>query len=83
MSAPNCLAASQAAVGLVDGDDVGRGCRAGRSRIGGEADRAGADDGDDVAGLDLPVEHADLVAGGQDVGEHQQLLVAARRRAAG
>ena len=27
-------------------------------------------------GPDLAVEHADLVAGGQDVGEHQQLLVA-------
>ena len=42
---------------------------------GGEADRAGADDGDDVAGLHGAVEHADLVAGRQDVGEHQDLLV--------
>ena len=36
---------------------------------------SGADDGDDVAGLDHAVEHADLVAGRQDVGEHQNVLV--------
>src|SRR5205085_1565774 len=38
--------------------------------------RAGTDDGDDIAWADLAVEDADLVAGGQDVGEHQQFLVA-------
>ena len=42
----------------------------------GEADGAGADDRDDVAGLDPAVLHADLKAGGQDVGEHHGLLVA-------
>ena len=41
----------------------------------GEADRAGADDRDGVAGGDHAVEHADLVGGGQDVGEEQDLLV--------
>ncbi len=41
-----------------------------------QADRAGADDGDDVARPDLAVEDADLVGGGQDVGQHEQFLVA-------
>ena len=41
-----------------------------------QTDRAGTDDGDDVAGPDLTVEHAHLVARREDVGEHQQLLVA-------
>ena len=41
-----------------------------------EADRSGADDGDDVAGLDVAVEDADLVAGRQDVGQHQDRFVA-------
>ncbi len=40
-----------------------------------EADRAGTDHGDDVAGLHVAVEDADFVAGGKDVGEHQDLLV--------
>ena len=62
------------AVGQVDGDDVARAEQPG-AHDRRQADRAGADDGDDVAGLDRAVEHADLVAGGQDVGEHQQLLV--------
>ena len=44
--------------------------------IGGEADRAGADDRDGVAGLDAAVQDADLVRGRQDVGEEQHLLVA-------
>ena len=61
----------EAAVGEVDGDDVARAVEPG-AHDGRQADRAGADDGDDVAGLDVAVEHADLVAGGQDVGEHQQ-----------
>ena len=33
-----------------------------------------------VAGLNVPVQHADLVAGRQDVGEHQDLLVVRARR---
>ena len=68
------LGCFQPAVGEVDGDDV-----AGVEEAGAhdrrQPDRAGTDDGDHVAGLDLTVEHADLVAGGQDVGEHQQLFV--------
>ena len=41
-----------------------------------EPDRPGTDDGDDIAGTDLTVEHADLVAGRQDVGQHQHCFVA-------
>ena len=41
----------------------------------GEPDRARTDDGDDVAGSDLAVQDADLVAGREDVGEHQDLFV--------
>ena len=64
----------QPAVGQVDGHDVARAEQPG-AHDGGEPDRAGADDGDDIAGLHLAVEDADLVAGGQDVGQHQDLLV--------
>ena len=42
----------------------------------GQPDRAGADDGDHVAGLDPAVADADLEAGRQDVGEHHGRLVA-------
>ena len=79
-SAPNCLAASSRLVGQVDRDDVARAVQP-RADDRGEADRTGADDGDDVAGRDLPVEHADLVAGRQDVGDHQDLLVGHAGRA--
>src|SRR5438132_7719011 len=41
----------------------------------GEADRSRADDGDGVARPDAAVEHAHLVAGGQDVGEHEDFLI--------
>ena len=40
----------------------------------GEADGSGTDHNHHVADLHLPVLHADLVAGGQDVGEHRPLL---------
>jgi hypothetical protein len=36
----------------------------------------GTDDCDDVCGTHRSVEHADLVGGGQDIGQHQHLLVA-------
>ena len=68
------LGGLEPAVGQVDGDDVARAEQPG-AHDRRQADRAGADDGDDVAGLDVAVEHADLVAGRQDVGEHQHLLV--------
>ena len=65
----------EAAVVEVDGDDV-----AGAEQPGAhdrrQTDRPGSHDGDDVAGLDRAVEDADLVAGGEDVGEHEDLLVA-------
>ena len=70
----------EADVGLVDRDDVARAVEP-RSHDRGETDGPAADDRDDVARLDVAVEHADLVAGRQDVGEHQQLLRRTRRRA--
>jgi hypothetical protein len=58
----------------VDGDDpAGAHERSGHDR--GQADGARADDGDGVARLHPAVEHADLVARGQDVGEEEHLLV--------
>ena len=42
----------------------------------GQADRARADDGDEITRADVAVQHADLVAGRQDVGQHEDLLVA-------
>ena len=63
------------AVGQVDRDDRRRAVQP-RADDRGEPDRAGADDGDDVARADLTVEHADLVAGRQDVGQHQHRFVA-------
>ncbi len=62
------------AVGEVDGDDVA-GAEQTRSHDGGQADGAGADDRDDVAGTYLSVEDADLVAGRQDVRQHEDLLI--------
>ena len=41
----------------------------------GQADRADADDGDHVTGLDPAVADPDLEAGGQDVGEHHGGIV--------
>ncbi len=72
----------EAAVGEVDGDDVAGAEEAG-AHDGGEPDRPGADDGDDVAGLHGAVEDADLVAGGEDVGQHEDLLRRSRRPAPG
>ncbi len=43
---------------------------------GGQPDGAGAHHGDYVPRLDLTVAHANLVAGREDVGQHQDLLVA-------
>src|SRR5580700_1618248 len=65
----------QPGVGQIDRDDV---ARAEQLRAGdrGQTDRAGADDGDEITRADVAVEHADLVAGGQDVGQHEGLLVA-------
>jgi hypothetical protein len=68
------LSRFQAAVRQVDGDDVA-GAEQARAHDGGQPDRAGPDYGHDIAGLDTAVEDADLVAGGQDVGHHQELLV--------
>src|SRR5580693_4561870 len=65
----------QPGVGQVDRDDV---ARAEQLRAGdrGQADRARADYGDEITRADVAVEHADLVAGGQDIGQHKGLLVA-------
>ena len=52
------------------------GCVQLRGQDRGQADRACADDRDRVARCDVPVEHADLVRGREDVGEEQDLLVA-------
>jgi len=73
MSAPKRLAAS--CVGEVDDHDV-CGAEELRGHHRGEPDGTGADDGDDVTGGDLAVEHSDLVAGREDVRDHQQVLVA-------
>src|SRR5580704_17060010 len=69
----------QPGVGQVDRDDM---ARAEQLRAGdrGQADRAGADDGDEITRADVAVEHADLVAGGKDVGQHEGLLVAEAAR---
>ena len=58
----------------VQGDDPGGAVQA-RGHHRREPDRSGADDGDHVAGLDPAVAHADLEAGGQDVGQHDGGLV--------
>ena len=58
----------------VDGHDRAGGVELG-AQDGGQADGSGADDGDGIAGLDVAVEDADLVAGRQDVGEVDDLLV--------
>jgi hypothetical protein len=42
-------------------------------------DRAGAHDGHHVARPDAAGEHADVVAGGQDVGQHGDRLVLVMR----
>ena len=53
--------------------------RSGRVEAGGhdrgQADRPCADDRDRVTRLDPAVQHADLVGGGEDVGEEEHLLV--------
>ena len=67
--------ALEAAVGHVDRDDPPRRVQL-RGEDRGEADRPGADDRHGVAGRDHAGEHADLVGGGEDVGEEQHLLVA-------
>ena len=74
----------QPAVGQIDGHDVTR-AEQPSAHDGGEPDRTRADDGHDIAGLHGAVEDADLVAGRQDVGQHQDLLVghAGRHRVGG
>src|SRR6266699_971502 len=68
--APNCLAASsRASDRSMATMRLGAGDR-------GQADRAGPDDRDDVARADAPGQDPDLVAGRQDVGQHEDLLVA-------
>ena len=62
----------QAGVGQVDGDDVA-GAEQPRGGDRGQADRPGAHDGHHVARPDAAGQHADLVAGGQDVGQHEQV----------
>ncbi len=61
-------------VGQVDGDDPARRVQL-SAEYGGEPDGAGADHDDRVARLDLPVEHTHLIGGGEDVGQHEDLLV--------
>ena len=68
------LGGFEPAVREVDGDDVARAEQPG-AHDGRQADRPGAHDRDHVTGTDLPVENADLVAGGEDVREHEDLLV--------
>jgi hypothetical protein len=41
----------------------------------GQPDRPGADDGHDIAGLDLAIEHTDLIARREDVSKVEHLLV--------
>src|SRR5580693_6683966 len=64
----------QPGVGQVDGDDV---ARAEQLRAGdrGQADRSGADDGDDIARAHAAGQDADLVASRQDIGQHEDLVV--------
>ena len=69
------LGGVEPAVGEIDRHDVARAVQPG-AHDHRQPDRAGTDHGDDITGLDVAVEHADLVAGRQDVGQHQQLLVA-------
>src|SRR5690606_40112689 len=69
------LGGFQAAVGDIDGDDQSR-IEELRAGDGGQPDWPRTDDSHYVTGLDLPVEDADLVCGGEDVGQHQNLLVA-------
>ena len=59
----------------IDGDDVAGAEQAG-AHDGGQADRTRPDHDDDVAGLDPAVAHSHLVAGRQDVGQHEKLFVA-------
>ena len=68
------LGGFQPAVGEIDGHDVARAEQPG-AHDRGQPDRTGADDRHDVARLHGAVEDADLVAGRQDVGQHQDLLV--------
>ena len=74
MSAPNCLAASSR-LSARSMATMWLGLKSRAPMIGGEADRTGAHDGDDIARPHGAVEHADLVAGRQDVGQHQHVLV--------
>ena len=60
----------ESCVGEIDGDDVRRAVQP-RAHHRRETDRAGADDGDDIARTDLAVEDANFVSGREDVGEHQ------------
>ena len=55
----------------IDDDQLRRGVELGRQQRG-QADRAGADDGDRAAGLNLAVEHAALEAGRQDIAQHDE-----------
>ena len=64
----------QTGVGCIDGHD-GTGTVQPRREYGGQPDRAGTDDGDDISGPDHSIQHAHLVGGWQDVGQHDHLLV--------
>ena len=61
-------------VGQVNRDDV-RGAEELRSQHRGQPDRACADDRDHVSWRDVTVEHTDLVARREGVGQHQEVLV--------
>src|SRR6185312_9328710 len=65
----------ESSVGQVDGDDVAR-AEQPRARDRGQADRPGAHDRHHVAGPHAAGQHAHLVAGGEDVGQHEDRLVA-------
>ena len=64
----------QAVVVEVDHNDFGRSEKLGGQQRG-EADGAGTDDGDGVAGLDLAVQHAAFVTRRQDVAEHHHRIL--------
>ena len=72
----------QPGVSQVDRDDVARAEQAG-AHDRGQADGTRPDDCDHVPGPHLAVEHADLIAGRQDVGQHEDVLVGRSRRAPG
>src|SRR5580693_3936929 len=64
----------QPGIGQVDRDDVARAEQL-RASDRGQADRAGADDGDNIARAHAAGQDADLVASRQDISQHEDFLV--------